>query len=387
MFAILLYVIRHYFIVFCRRVYTSIAKPLFFMTSPDKAHSTMISVVSYTGRFALFRAPLRFLFNNKNLPILAQTIHGVDIKSPIGLSAGFDKNGEIIPMIAQLGFGFETVGSVTAYQCDGNPRPWFYRLPKTKSIVVNAGLANHGSKEIIKRIHDYGKNTIGDFPVVLSVAKTNSCKVVDTQTGIDDYVVSIKRAKREPRIKMIEINISCPNTYGGEPFTSPAKLNRLLKAIDAIKVKQPVYVKMPVDLSWDDFKALLDVIIKHKVAGVTIANLAKDRSKIELKDELPDSVKGNLSGRPTWHMGNELIRQTYINYGDRLTIIGAGGVFSASDAYRKIRLGASLVDIITGVIFCGPQLAAEIRDDLAILLERDGFNNISDAVGVDAYKG
>ena len=367
-----------------RKSYAIIAKPLLFMVTPDKTHSTMIKLTSMSGQFAILRGFVRLIFIRRADERLIQNYHGIKFTGPVGLSAGFDKNGQIMPMIARLGFGFGTVGSVTARQCDGNPRPWFYRLPKSQSIVVNAGLANHGSKVVIDRIHKYSASAIGNFPIVLSVAKTNSQKVVDVKTGILDYVTTVKRAKNEPRIKMIELNISCPNAFGGEPFTTPDRLQRLLKAIDAVGAKQPIFIKMPIDLAWPDFEKLLDVAIKHKIAGVTISNLYKDRKSADLQDNLPDTVKGNLSGKPTERRSNELIRKTYLKYGKKLTIIGVGGIFTAQDAYAKIKNGASLVETITGVIFCGPQIAAEINDGLVKLLEQDGYTNISQAIGVDA---
>jgi dihydroorotate dehydrogenase (fumarate) len=315
---------------------------------------------------------------------LVQTYQGVEFASPVGIAAGFDKNGEISPIIAALGFGFSEVGSVTAELCEGNSRPWFYRLPKTQSLVVNAGLANDGSRVIIERIRQFPAASITGFPIVLSVAKTNSRKVVDEKTGIADYVTTVKRANKEKRIAMIELNISCPNTYGGEPFTTPDRLERLLAAVDTVKVKQPVYIKMPTNLPWAELQGLLDVTVKHRVAGVTISNLAKDRTKLEIKDDLPDTIPGNLSGKPTWKSSNELIRRAYLGYGEKLTIIGVGGIFSAEDAYAKIKLGASLIELITGMIFCGPQLAAEINDGIVRLLKQDGYTHISQAVGADA---
>jgi dihydroorotate dehydrogenase (fumarate) len=179
----------------------------------------MIAMTSWGGKYSFFRSMVGFLFKGKINKKLSQTIFGVDFKLPVGVSAGFDKNGEVVPMMAQLGFGFSEVGSVTAKKCVGNPRPWFHRLPNSQSLVVNAGLANEGSESVLKRIHNYPDKAIGDFPIVLSVAKTNCKEVVSVAEGIDDYVKTITRAKSEPRIKMIEINISCPNTYGGEPFT------------------------------------------------------------------------------------------------------------------------------------------------------------------------
>lgn len=382
----MLVMLKIYFWRLCRVMYTFAAKPLLFLMSPDTAHNMMIKTTSVVGRFGFFRHFVSGIFLIKTNPRLDQKINGVRFKAPVGLAAGFDKNGEIMPMISRLGFGFATVGSVTADVCAGNPRPWFYRLPKSKSLVVNAGLANHGSSKIIKRIHDYSQNQLSDFPIVLSVAKTNNQKVVDCQAGIKDYVASVKRAKNESRIEVIELNISCPNAYGGEPYTTPERLEALLAAVDKVGARQPIFIKMPVDHSWPDFRKLLKVIIKHKIAGVTVSNLFKDRQAAGLKEELPDTIKGNLSGQPTWHKSNDLIKNTYSEFGDKLTIIGVGGVFTAQDAYTKIKLGASLVEVITGVIFNGPQLAAEINYDLANLLKKDGFNHISQAVGVDVKK-
>lgn len=322
------------------------------------------------------------IFFLRDHSILRQSYHGLTFNNPVGVAAGFDKNAETVPVMASLGFGFMEVGSVTARRCAGNPRPWFYRLPKTKSIVVHVGLANQGSKTVIRQIEGYKDKLPVHFPVILSVAKTNSPTAVTDRSAIEDYVASIKRARGKQSISMIEINISCPNTYGGEPFTTPDRLDRLLQAVDEVGVAQPIFIKMPSDLPWRTFKSLLDVILRHSIAGVTIANLVKHRN--HLKDELPPTVQGGLSGRPTWDTSNELIRRTYKTCGDRLTIIGVGGVFTADDAYTKIRLGASLIELITGMIFEGPQIAAAINADLSKLLQEDGYMHISEAIGVDA---
>jgi dihydroorotate dehydrogenase (fumarate) len=161
-------------------------------------------------------------------------------------------------------------------------------------------------------------------------------------------------------------------------------LTRLLKAVSKIGVKKPILLKMPIDLPWSEFKKLLDVAILYKVSGVTISNLIKDRSRISSLDNLTDDIHGNMSGKPTEDISNELIRQTYLNYGDKLKIIGVGGIFTPDDAYKKIRLGASLVEIVSGMIYCGPQLAAEINEGILQFLKRDGLDKISDAVGLDA---
>ena len=376
--------IRRYIWSVIAWLYAHAAKPLLFLTKPDDIHNAMLRFSVFMGNHSLTRNFVALVFKKRPGKSLEQEIGGITFANPVGLSAGFDKNGEIVPTIASLGFGFETVGSTTAKPCAGNPHPWFHRLPKTMSVVVNAGLANEGSRAIISRLHNLTEKKIHHFPIVLSVAKTNNRKVVDTDVAVADYVASVRRAKSEKNISAIELNISCPNTFGGEPFTTPRRLNKLLKAVDDVEIGKPIFVKMPVDLEWKDFSRLLDVVVKYNVTGVTIANLFKDRSKIDIKDPLPNTIAGNLSGRPTFNKSNQLIRQTYLNYGDKLTIIGVGGIFSAEEAYTKIRLGASLVEIISGVLFVGPQLAAQISDGLTRLLDKDGYSSIREAIGVDA---
>jgi dihydroorotate dehydrogenase (fumarate) len=343
----------------------------------------MIVFARWFGSLSFLRKFARWLFIGKRDERLIQKHYGIEFLSPIGLAAGLDKNAEIIPAISSIGFGFETIGSVTARRCDGNPRPWFYRLPKTQSLVINVGFANHGVEAVIGRIKKNTSRVIGKFPIVLSVAQTNGRDVTDEKSGIDDYVTSIKLAKDEKKIKMIELNISCPNNFGGESFMVPDRLYNLLKAVDAIKVKKPVFVKFPSDLSWKEARLLLDVIVKHNIAGVNISNLATNRTKTELHDKLPDRISGSISGKPIRWLSNDLIRLTYKNYGDKLMIIGGGGVLSAKDAYVKIRFGASLIELVTGVILNGPQLAAEINDELLDLLEKDGYKHVSQAIGVD----
>lgn len=180
---------------------------------------------------------------------------------------------------------------------------------------------------------------------------------------------------------MYTINISCPNTFGGEPFTTVKKLDKLLKKLVTVGHKKPMLVKMPINLALSEFEDLLKVIVKHKFSGVVIGNLTKEREKHLIKDPIPKGVKGGISGRPTWKLSNELISKTYHKYGNKLKIVGVGGVFTAEDAYEKIRRGASLVQMITGMIYGGPQIVGKINRGLVELLERDGYGSVGEAVG------
>jgi dihydroorotate dehydrogenase (fumarate) len=363
------------------RTYRYVLKPILFRQKPDAVHTKLLTI----GTKAQNSRSLMYLINKvwayNNAAYLCQTVNNISFRNPVGLSAGFDKNCELVALTKAIGFGFMEGGSVTHKPCSGNPRPWFYRLPKSKSIVVHAGLANDGARAVISRLKHYSADQLKNYPLNISIAKTNSKKTCDDTEAIADYIASLKAFERARIATMYTLNISCPNTYGGEPFTTPDRLKKLLTAVDTLDIAKPLFIKMPSDLSWPDFKKLLDVASNYSVAGVTISNLAKDRGQADLMDPLPDSIKGNLSGKPVEQKSNYLISKTYHYYGKRFTIIGVGGIFNAHDAYAKICLGASLVELITGMIFEGPQLIGQINRDLVRLARQDGFSHISQAIG------
>lgn len=363
-----------------RTAYRKIIKPSLFKSSPDDVHARLLRMSRIRQRYPFTDSLVSKALSYQNSATLGQTIQGIHFPNPVGLAAGFDKNIELAPTMKAVGYGFMTGGSVTFLACEGNPRPWFYRLPKQKSLVVNVGLANEGTQAVMDRLRTYKQSLFDRFPLVVSVAKTNSPDANDDPSAIADYVGSLSLLQNQPQVSVIEVNISCPNAFGGEPFTDPQRLEQLLANIDALNIAKPVWVKMPIDLAWPAFNELLNVIVRHNVHGVTIGNLQKSRSEIPSED-LPNEVKGNLSGLPTQAPSDELIRLTYASYGSRLMIVGVGGIFTAQDAYRKICLGASLVELITGMIYEGPQLVGQINRELVDLLKRDNFSTIGEAIG------
>lgn len=364
-------------------VYKNGFKPIAFRMAPDGVHERMVSTGRFAHRLIIVEPMLQSLWAHKDDALLGQTVFGLHFRNPVGLSAGLDKNANLPGTVKAIGFGFATVGSITADAAAGNAKPWYHRLPKTHSIVVNAGLPNEGAERINQRIARYNSRIFEDFPLVASVAKTNSPKTCTDEAGIEDYKEGLTKLQYNPHIAMFELNISCPNAFGGEPFTRPKPLDALLRAVDELKLTQPLTIKMPIDKSWKEFDELLNIIVKHNVHAVTIGNLQKNRQAATLKDELPDNIPGNLSGKPCFEASNMLIAKAYKKYGDALVIIGVGGIFSAEDAYQKIRLGATLVELITGVIFNGPQLIGQINHDLAAYVRRDGYTNISEVIGID----
>mgnify|MGYP001688694346 FL=1 len=371
-------------------MYKHIVKPILFLLTPDFTHKLIV----FCGRVTQTLPPVRWVirkmwrFKDK---LLQQEINGITFHNPVGLSAGFDKNVQLSPLMEDVGFGFASGGSVTLEPRRGNRRPWFHRLPQTKSVVVYAGMPNYGLEKISNYIES-NKPKIQSMPTVISVAVIANKSTKDKlgPKVPEEYIVKdVKKAVNyiidNNLASIVEINISCPNA-GKEPFIYPETLEILLKEIDSVDRNIPFWIKMPHLYDIDQFDSLLKVIIRHNIQGVTVANLVKDRTKVEIKDPLTDEIRGGLSGEPTCEHSLELIRHTYENYGDKLTVIGVGGVFSAEDAYAKIKAGASLVGLITGLFFEGPQLVGRINRELVKLLKNDGFSSVSEAVGADFKK-
>ena len=305
-------------------------------------------------------------------------IAGITFDGPLGLAAGFDYEAKVVKVLPAVGFGFQTVGTITNLPYAGNPRPMLGRLPKSKSLMVNKGFKNLGAKKTAEKLF----NQTFKIPLGISIGKTNT-KIKETQNSA---IVDILQAfdifeKANIKNAYYELNISCPNLYGNISFYPPKNLEELLSAVDGIKLTKPLFIKMPINETDTNTLKMLDVIVRHKVAGVIFGNLQKDRKNPAiLKEEIKWKV-GNFSGLPTQKRSDELISLAYKHYKNKLTIIGCGGIFSVEDAYRKIKLGASLVQLITGLIYQGPTLVAEINKELPILLKKDGFKNISEAIG------
>jgi dihydroorotate dehydrogenase len=354
-------------------LYKKIAVKIFFMIDPEKVHDTMLLFGRILGSNPLTRGMTSLFFNYSNKK-LEQNILGIEFPNPIGLGAGFDKDAQITSILPDVGFGFAEVGSITGEPCEGNPRPRLWRLKKSRSIVIYYGLKNDGCEKISARL----ANKRFRIPIGISVAKTNCKETVDVDAGIKDYVKAYKSFADIG--SYTTINISCPNAFGGEPFTDPAKLEKLLKETDRIKTKKPVFLKISPDLDKKEIDKIIEVSSKHRVDGFICSNLTKKRDSPKIIDEkVPD--KGGISGKVLDELADELIYYVYKKTKGKKIIIASGGVFDAEDAYRKIKLGASLVQVITGMIFEGPQTISQINQGLVKLLEKDGFKNISEAVG------
>jgi len=320
---------------------------------------------------------------------LSETISNVfelRLRNPIGLAAGFDKDGELTKIYPHMGFGLAELGSFTGEICPGNPGKRLFRMIKSKAIVVWYGLNNMGAEKLSKNLsnQDFGRLRVG-----INAALTNQTSNFDLDAAVKDYVKTMTLFKDIG--DYFTINISCPNTQEGEPFVIRENLDALLTAVnEQIRpiTRKPIYVKLAADMSIEEIDIIVDACTDHKMDGFVCTNLAKPEFNSEHRPEeypttqgLLPKGKGAMSGLPLQRISTDVIRHVYRKTQGKMTIIGVGGIFTAKDAYEKITSGANLCHMITTMIFDGPQNISEINRGLVKLLKADGFNSVAEAVG------
>lgn len=360
-------------------IYTYLGKPIFFSLNPENVHEAMLNLGRFMGNSKIGKSLLKYLLSTKH-PKLEQKIDGIRFDNPIGLAAGFDYDAKLTQVLGSIDFGFMTCGTITNMEYGGNPKPMLGRLPKSKSLMVNKGFKSLGAPTVSNNLRKLKFN----IPVGISIGRTNSSRLKTQKQSVAD-IVSAFNTFEKAKIKnsYYELNISCPNLFGDIEFYSSDNLKELLNSVDKLKIKKPIYIKMPIEKNNREVLRMLKIIAQYKsIKGVIFGNLQKNRKdKSLVQDEVKKFKKGNFSGKPTYKRSNELISLAYSNYSDRFTIIGCGGVFSAEDAWEKITRGASLIQLITGMVFVGPQLISQINFGLEEKLKREGMKNIKDAVG------
>ena len=360
------------------RLYKRFVKPILFLFYPDHAHAGIVRIGAWLGKVSSTRALLRALFIYQH-PLLKTTVCGITFQNPVGLAGGFDKNAELIQTIPCVGFGFTEVGSITHHPYAGNPRPWSVRLKKDKSLIVNYGLKNKGASVLVPRIQAQTRTC----PVMVNIAKTNDARIKG-DASVADYIASFRLL--QDVADMININISCPNTGDGVLFCEDVVLlGKLLNALQAEHSHKPIFLKLKPDISSEMVASVVSLVKEYScISGFIISNLTRNRNLLKhVASSDIEPYKGGISGQPLKDLSTQMIREVYKLTQGTYPIIGVGGIFSAEDAYEKIRAGASLVELMTGIIYEGPGLIKRINKELVKLLERDGFRSVSDAVGAD----
>jgi dihydroorotate dehydrogenase len=306
---------------------------------------------------------------------LAQTVFGRRFPNPIGLAAGFDKDGEVYRQTLALGFGFVELGSVTPKPQPGNPRPRLFRLTKDRAVINRMGFNNRGIAAMVERLRnrDPAHGIVG----------INLGKNKEQTDAAADYAAGTRLLG--PLADYLVINVSSPNTPGLRALQSrdavAALIGAVLEARATLPQRPPLLLKIAPDLTDVDRQDIAEVALASGLDGLIISNTTIARPAG--LDPRFAGEAGGLSGKPLLQPATEVLRDLYRRTGGKLPIIGVGGVASAADAYTKIRAGAALVQLYTALVFEGPGLIGRIKQDLIALLQRDGFNNVAEAIGAD----
>jgi dihydroorotate dehydrogenase len=360
-------------------------RPLLFRLDAEAAHRLTLAAARAGQRIAPRMLARAFVYES---PRLAQTLFGRTFENPVGLAAGMDKNARLVPLWSALGFGFVEVGSVTARPSKGNPRPRLFRLPDDDALVNRLGLNNDGAARIAARLRRLPR---GRVVVGVNVAKTHAPRILG-EAALADFRHAFEAVA--PGAAFVTLNVSCPNTREGKTFEEPRALDDLLGVVMEVRRQRglvvPVLVKLSPPLSdrvvFDTlYDEVVDVGDRHGVAGYVATNTASDRDGVTAPAARLAAVgAGGLSGAPLEARATHLVRYLYGRTGGRKVLVGVGGVDSAEAAYRKIRAGASLVELYTGLVYHGPGLVRDVKRGLVRLLDRDGLGHIGEAVGRDA---
>ena len=366
-------------------MYQRIVRPCLFQLDAESAHGLALRAGRFVAASGPGRALLRALYGYEH-PALRTRLAGLELRNPVGLPAGFDKNAIATRALAALGFGMLDIGSVSLNASAGNPvRPRLFRLPDDQGIMVNYGVPNDGAAVVARRLAglDLG------VPLGVSLVETNTGRQANVDSVIAELVQAahLMRGVSDYRV----FNLNCPNSGGGfSHFDNPAHLRALLAAIQEVEGDGRVFLRMSPPRDPARIDALLGAIDPHAfVKGIAFYTFPADlATRLSTPAAARARMSGSFSGPANRSASEEALAQWYARIDrSRLALIGVGGIFSAEDAYRSIRLGASAVQIYTALIYRGPAVVGEIKRGLVRLLLRDGLTNIGEAVGADHPRG
>jgi dihydroorotate dehydrogenase (fumarate)/dihydroorotate dehydrogenase len=322
---------------------------------------------------------LRALFAHEDKRLQVE-VAGLRFANPLGLAAGFDKNGRAIRALAALGLGFVEIGSISAYASEGNARPRLFRLPLDEAIIVNYGVPNDGAEVVARRV---GAQPLA-VPLGVNLVETNTGKSLAAAAVVAEFVEAVRPFCG--CADYIALNLNCPNTTGGiSPFDDAGLLQALMQEYAGLENLPPVFLKFTAHADGRRMEAVLNAVDAFPFVKGFIFNLPPGKNyALHTPSALTDLMPGTLCGAPTRALMDEALRFWYQHIDrQRHIIIGSGGVRTAADAYRKIRLGASLLQLYTAFVFQGPGLLRRLNRGLVELMQRDGLTHIGQAVGLD----
>lgn len=348
------------------KLWHKLIRPVMFSLNAERAHELGIKALE-SGFSDLVSSGAAVKFSEIEA-------FGLKFASPLGVAAGFDKNGVVVNQLSSLGFGFVEVGTVTYKPQPGNPKPRLFRLPEDGALINRLGFNNDGAVAVAERLKKLdrkcivGVNIGRNKDVPNEEATENYLKCFEIVHDVADYVA---------------INISSPNTPNLRELQQADSFEDLISALEKRNAElgaKPLLVKIAPDLTENEIEAVVDIVLRLKVAGIIATNTTVSRHGLVTKnaDQLGD---GGLSGRPLTDRSNDIVSSMFRYSKGKLPIIGVGGIFTAEDAYAKISAGASLVQAYTGFVYGGPSFARDVNIGLARILKEQGFRTLDEAVG------
>jgi len=315
---------------------------------------------------------------------LEQNLFGLNFPNPVGLAAGFDKDGVAAGIWSNLGFGFAELGTVTFHAQPGNPRPRLFRLPLDKAALNRMGFNNSGAAAMVARLTQQKQELTQSIPIGINLGKS---KVTPLEAAAQDYLDSFRLLKDLG--DYFVVNVSSPNTPGLRSLQDAAMLSAILELLQQENTTQkPMFVKIAPDLSWEAIADIISLAKTYQLAGIIATNttIRRDGLKTQVIDQTgksPQSEAGGISGEPLRDRSTEVIRFIWQQTQGQIPIIGVGGIFSSEDAWEKITAGASLIQVYTGWIYEGPVMVRRILAGLLDKLEENKLTTISEAVGLE----
>ncbi|QLE59003.1 quinone-dependent dihydroorotate dehydrogenase [Nostoc sp. TCL26-01] len=315
-------------------------------------------------------------------PRLQQNLFGLNFPNPVGLAAGFDKDGVAAAIWAKLGFGFAELGTVTFVPQPGNPRPRLFRLPLDKAALNRMGFNNSGAADMAERLAQEKRELNFAIPIGINLGKS---KVTPLEAAAADYLNSFRLLKELG--DYFVVNVSSPNTPGLRSLQDASMLSTILDGLQKENnAHKPIFVKIAPDLEWEAIADIITLAKTYQLAGIIATNttIRRDGLKTQVIEQTgtsPETEAGGISGAPVRDRSTEVIRFIWQQTQGQIPIIGVGGIFTAADAWEKITAGASLIQVYTGWIYEGPMMVRRILAGLAAKLEENGLNSITEAVG------
>ncbi|KUI23299.1 dihydroorotate dehydrogenase [Mycobacterium sp. GA-1285] len=340
-----------------------------FLVAPERIHTFVFAVLRIVTYPSWPRRALKRWLGPRD-PILASTVFGVRFPGPLGLAAGFDKDGSGLHTWGALGFGYAEVGTVTAQAQPGNPKPRMFRLPEDRALLNRMGFNNHGAGELAVRLARH----LPDVPIGVNIGKT---KVTPAEAAVQDYATSARLLG--PLAAYVVVNVSSPNSPGLRDLQAVSSLRPILTAVLAA-TSTPVLVKIAPDLSDEDVDEIADLAVELGLAGIVATNTTVSRDGL-VTPGLDDLGPGGISGRPVAGRSVEVLRRLHRRVGNRLVLISVGGIETADDAWDRITSGASLLQGYTAFVYGGGLWAKRIHDGIARRLHEEGFGSLAEAVG------